>query len=551
MVMFVDAKLEFPLIHEKEVQENHLLLRFRTPANPKINKRKPLVIGLTIDKSWSMKGEKMEAVIDASCALVNWLTRHDAVAIIAYSADVQIIQPVTHLTEKVSVTDKIRNIQVATSTNLSGGWLSALKSLTQSKIPNAYKRVLLLTDGNPTSGIKEKEALVKIAEDHLAMGISTTTIGVGNDFNEEILVEIAKAGGGNFHYIDNPEKASDIFFDEFGDIGALYAQAIDVELQLAPGVRLKQVLSETSHQVLEEFDEFLGDSKTISRQKINLQLGDLRADDIRNLVLRLEIDDRVNQTESPFCEVNVSFYNLLQQNTLESVKETFQFPKGNNKGKQDPDVLVEILIANATTGIKEITDFVKRGHVEDAKALLFGLIQDIKNNLHFAPNALGSVLNRLQVLDTKITTKSDDLNKHLFMNSQIMMKGPEKLDLKDVILHDEIFEYRTTGDIDLYKCPEIKLLLEQKMSDGFRYVVFDFANTSHIDSSAIGMVIQIVGWLRRRGGELVVANIHDSVKKIFEITRLYNHIRVAESLSSAKEILQRIIYANEGDKKPN
>ncbi|TGL86945.1 VWA domain-containing protein [Leptospira congkakensis] len=527
------------------------MLRFRTPANPKIEERKPLVIGLTIDKSWSMKGEKMEAVIDASCALVNWLTRHDAVAIVAYSADVQIIQPVTHLTEKVSVTDKIRNIQVATSTNLSGGWLSALKGLSQSKIPNAYKRVLLLTDGNPTSGIKEKEALVKIAEDHLAMGISTTTIGVGNDFNEEMLVEIAKAGGGNFHYIDNPEKAADIFFDEFGDIGALYAQAIDVELQLAPGVRLKQVLSETSHQIAEEFDEFLGDSKTISRQKINLQLGDLRADDIRNLVLRLEIDDRVNQTESPFCEVNISYYNLLQQNALESAKESFQFPKGKNRGKQDPDVLVEILVANATSGIREISDLIKREHSEDAKALLFGLIKDIKENLHFAPNALGSVLSRLQILETKITTKSDDLNKHLFMNSQIFMKGPEKLDLKDIVLHDEIFEYRTIGDIDLYKCPEIKLLIEQKLSEGYRYIVFDFANTSHIDSSAIGMVIQIVGWLRRRGGELVVANIHDSVKKIFEITRLYNHIRVAETVSSAKDILQRIIYANEGDKKPS
>ncbi|TGK81834.1 VWA domain-containing protein [Leptospira noumeaensis] len=549
--MFVDAKLEYPIIQENEIQETHLLLRFRTPANPNTDDRKPLVIGLTIDKSWSMKGEKMEAVIDASCALVNWLTRNDAVSIVAYSADVQIVLPVTHLTEKISVTDKIRNIQVATSTNLSGGWLSALKNLNQSKIPNAYKRVLLLTDGNPTSGIKEKEALVKIAADHLALGISTTTIGVGNDFNEEMLVEIAKAGGGNFHYIDNPEKASDIFFDEFGDIGALYAQAIDVELQFAPGVRLKQVLSETSHQIAEEFDEFLGDSKTVSRQKINLQLGDLRADDIRNLVLRLEIDDRLNQSELPFCEVNVSYYNLLQQNALESVKDFFAFPKGKNRGKQDPDVLVEILITNATSGIREISDLIKQGHSEDAKALLFGLIHDIKENLHFAPNALGSVLGRLQLLESKITTKSDDLSKHLFMNSQILMKGPEKLDLKDLKLHDEIFEYRTNGDIDLYKCPEIKLLIEQKLSEGFRYIVFDFANTSHIDSSAIGMVIQIVGWLRRRGGELVVANIHDSVKKIFEITRLYNHIRVAENVSSAKDILQRIIYANEGDKKPS
>ncbi|WP_187148065.1 VWA domain-containing protein [Leptospira biflexa] len=545
--MFLEAKLEYPIIKEKEVQENHLLLRFRTPANPNVEERKPLVIGLAIDKSWSMKGEKMEAVIDASCALVNWLTRHDAVSIVAYSADVQLIQPVTHLTEKVSVTDKIRNIQVATSTNLSGGWLSALKSLNQSKIPNAYKRVLLLTDGNPTSGIKDKEALVTIAADHLSMGISTTTIGVGNDFNEEMLVEIAKAGGGNFYYIDNPENASDIFFEEFGDIGALYAQAIDVELQLAPGVRLKQVLSETSHQVMEEFDEFLGDAKTISRQKINLQLGDLRADDLRNLVLRLEIDDRVNETNTPFCEVNVSYYNLLKQNVLESVKQTFSFERGKNTGKQDPDVLVEILISNASLGIKEITDFVRRGHIEDAKTMLFGLIQDIRNNLHYAPNALGSLLNRLLVLESKMTTKSDDLHKHLFMNSQMMSKGPEKIDLKNIEVHNQIFEYHTVGDIDLYKCPEIKQTIEQKMAEGFRYMIFDFSHSSHIDSSAIGMVIQIVGWLRKRGGELVVTNIRDSVKKIFELTRLYNHIRVAESLTSANEVLQRIVYANEGD----
>lgn len=545
--MFLEAKLEYPIIQEKEVQENHLLLRFRTPPNPKVEERKPLVIGLTIDKSWSMKGEKMDAVIDASCSLVNWLTRHDAVSIVAYSSDVQLIQPVTHLTEKVSVTDKIRNIQVATSTNLSGGWLSALKSLSQSNIPNAYKRVILLTDGNPTLGIKEKDALVGIAKDHLAMGISTTTIGVGNDFNEEMLVEIAKAGGGNFYYIDNPENASDIFFQEFGDIGALYAQAIDVELQFAPGVRLKQVLSETTHQVLEEFDEFIGDAKTISRQKINLQLGDLRADDLRNLVLRLQIDDRVHKTETPFCEVNVSYYNLLKQNVLETVKESFSFARGKNRGKQDPDVLVEILIANATEGIKEITDFVKSGHIEDAKTMLIGLIQDIRANVHFAPNALGSLLNRLMVLESKMITKSDDLHKHLFLNSQVLLKGAEKIDLKDVVVHNEIYEYHTTGDIDLYKCPEIKQLMEQKIAEGFRYMIFDFSHTSHIDSSAIGMVIQIVGWLRKRGGELVVTNIHDSVKRIFEITRLYNHIRVAENLSSAKEILQRIVYANEGD----
>jgi Ca-activated chloride channel family protein len=546
--MQIDAKLKFPNVVKGEVQKNHLLLRFRTPANPNIKERKPLVIGLAIDKSWSMKGDKMEAVIEASSSLINWLTRHDAVAIVAYSADVQLIQPITHLTEKISVTDKIRNIQVATSTNLSGGWLSTLKAVAQAKIPNAYKRVILLTDGNPTLGIKEKEALVQIAKDHQTQGITTTTIGVGGDFNEEMLVEIAKAGGGNFYYIDNPETASDIFFTEFGDIGALYGQAIDVELHFAPGVKLNQVLSETTHQIAEEFDEFIGNSKTVSRQKVNLQLGDLRSDDIKNLVLEIEIDESESTPEAPLFEANVSYYNLLENNSLKQIQ--YKLPKeiAKSKGKQDPDVLVEILIANASRGLKEIGEFVKLGQIEVAKAMLTGLINDIQSNKHFAPNALGSVLTRLKVMEAKLLEKSDDIGKQIFFNSQMFARGPEKIDLKDIKVHDEIFIYNTIGDIDLYKCPDIKLSIEQKMSDGFRYAIFNMSNTSHIDSSAIGTMIQIVGWLRKRGGELVVCNIKDSVKKIFEITRLYNHIRVAENETSANEVLQRLIYANSGDK---
>ncbi|MCZ8341580.1 MAG: VWA domain-containing protein [Leptospira sp.] len=546
--MQIEAKLEYPNILVEEVQKNHLLLRFRTPANPNSKERKPLVIGLAIDKSWSMKGEKMDSVIEASSALINWLTRHDAVTIIAYSADVQLIQPITQLTEKISVTDKIQNIQVATSTNLSGGWLSTLKAVANAKIPNAYKRVILLTDGNPTLGIKDKESLVQIAKDHSAAGISTTTIGVGNDFNEEMLVEIAKAGGGNYYYIDNPEKASDIFFTEFGDIGALYGQAIDVELHFAPGVRLNQVLSEIPHQVAEEFDEFLGDAKTISRQKVNLQLGDLRSDDIKNLVLELEIDDRATKVDAPFVETHVSFYNLLEKNSLQNLTHTFKPEKGKARGKQDPDVLVEILIANAARGLHEISEFVKKSQIEDAKAMLLGLIHDIQANKHFSPNALGSVLTRLRAMESKLAEKSEDLNKQIFFNTQVFAKGPERIDLKDIQVHDDIFEYVSVGDIDLYKCPDIKLYVEQRMAEGFRYGVFNLGNTSHIDSSAIGSMIQIVGWLRKRGGELVVCNIKDSVKKIFEITRLYNHIRVAENETVAKELLQRLGFASSGDR---
>lgn len=72
-------------------------------------------------------------------------------------------------------------------------------------------------------------------------------------------------------------------------------------------------------------------------------------------------------------------------------------------------------------------------------------------------------------------------------------------------------------------------------------MIFDLSDTRHIDSSGIGTFIQIVGWLRRRGGELVVCNIVDSVRKVFSITRLENHIRVASSVQEGRDIIQSII----------
>ncbi|TGN10938.1 anti-sigma factor antagonist [Leptospira ilyithenensis] len=545
--MQIEAKFEYPNVVPGVPQENHLLLRLRTPANPSLTQRQPIVIGLAIDKSWSMKGDKIEAVIEASCALVNWLTRHDLLAIIAYSADVQIIQAVTHLTEKISVSDRLRSIQVGTSTNLSGGWLSALRAVEAASVPNAYKRVILLTDGNPTSGIKEPAPFIQIAKDHFARGISTTTIGVGNDFNESMLVDIAKAGGGNFYFVDNPEGASDIFFQEFGDIGALYAQAIDLELTLAPGVHFKELLNDFSHQVSEEIAEFQGDAKSLGRQKINIQTGDIRSDDIRNIVVKLEIDESIRKIEEPVFHSKVTYYNLVNQMKLESQEMDFPIQYGDVKGKQDPDVLVEMLVANAGKGISKISELVKQGNLEDARLILLGLIQDIEANKQFSPNALGSLVHRLQLMDAKIQEKSNNLTKHIFAGSSFIARGPEKIDMKGVQVHDEIFEFKTKGDIDLYKCPEIKTMVEKKLEEGFRYVVFDFSDTAHIDSSAIGTLIQIVGWLRRRGGEFIAANIRDSVKKVFEITRLYNHIRVAETLPLARETLQRIIFANQGE----
>ncbi|MCC5815432.1 MAG: anti-sigma factor antagonist [Leptospira sp.] len=544
--MQIEGKLEYPSTVPGKAVDNHLLIRLKTPPVVK-GQRQPLIVGLAIDKSWSMKGEKIDAVIDAACSLVNWLTRLDYLAVIAYSNDVQVVQATTNLTEKVSVTDKIRNVQVATSTNLSGGWLQTLRAVDSKKVEGAFRRVILLTDGNPTLGIKEPEQLIQLAKDHAAKGISTTTIGVGDDFNEEMLRSIAEAGGGNFYFIDNPEQASDIFFQEFGEIGALYAQAIELKVNLPQGFEYKNILNNLSCEVENNLTGASAGLGAIGKQELTIQVGDLRSDDIKNILIH--VNTNASKTPGQKIELSASYYNLMDGTKMETVESSMDVQVSSSLSKQDPDVLVELLVTETAESIMSASQMLRDGLSNEALNMVRGQIEKLKASKHYAPNTLGSLLSRLEVLESRIKENSKTASKtFLATATNISSKGSDSLDFKDVVFHDRIFVYESKGDIDLYKCPEIKALVQEKMKEGFRFVVFDLGGTPHIDSSAIGTLIQIVGWLRRRGGELMVINLKDAVHKVFEITKLYNHIRVESNMDGAQETVNRILITREGDK---
>lgn len=529
--MEIEVKLENKVTPPKSTTTNYLLIKMKTPpVHP--GQRHPLVIGLAIDKSWSMKGEKIDSTIEAACALVNWLTRNDYICVVAYSADVQIIQPLIQLKDKLSVIDKIRNIKVATSTNLSGGWLQALKIIENSNIPNSYKRVILLTDGQATLGIKDPEQFVKIAQDHHARGISTTTIGFGADFNEASLREIAVAGGGNFYFVSNPEEASEIFFREFGEIGSLYGQAVELRLKFSPGVRL-----------LEMFNDY--PFSLDSDGNLTIQAGDIRADDLRNIVLALEINSGASGfNPSNIATVTASFYNLFHNMKLENTQAQTSLLVSESANEQpDLEVIIERMIYSSARAAIKAARHLQDGDMETAKSLIQTAIERLEANIHLAPETLNPVLNRLKNTFHKIKTNIQLAGKHIMATGSEIYSRIEIVETGGVETHDRIFEYKIEGDIDLYKCPDLKALVQSQMKEGFKFIIFDLENTMFIDSSGIGTFIQISTWLRKRGGEFIVTNIRDSVKKVFELTRLENHIRLAKTVDEARDIIENIIQS--------
>lgn len=548
--MEIEAKLEFSQIPSKEKEaENSLLIRLKTTSQASTKKRQPLVIGLAIDKSWSMKDEKIEATLEAAASFVNWLTRMDYVAVVAYSNDVQVVSALTALSEKISTVDKIKAIQVGTSTNLSGGWLQTLRMVESAEVNNAFKRVILLTDGNPTLGVKDLEPLIQIAKDHKQRGITTTTVGFGEDFNEITLQEIATAGGGNFYYIDTPEKVSDIFFQEFGDIGSLYGQAVEIEVKTSKGTSITEVVNEYQYQISESFEKFSGDASIQSSQKCIIQTGDIRVDDIKSVVVNLKSNPGILDSSKPFLEIKASFYNVENDLKMETVSTTSTIETASAFTKPDPDVVVEKLILEVGKSMVRISTLITEGRTEEAKNLLNLIKSRLETNRHYSPYALDSLLQRVENLEMKLKAKAQTISKQFMaVGVALASKSNERLDLKGVAVHNDIFTYATQGDVDLYNCPEIKTEIEQYIYRGYRFGKFDLNKTSHLDSSGIGTIIQVAGWLRRRGGELVLYGLRDSVQKLFEITKLHHHLTVTNSEPEADALIQTIIQERNKEK---
>ena len=85
------------------------------------------------------------------------------------------------------------------------------------------------------------------------------------------------------------------------------------------------------------------------------------------------------------------------------------------------------------------------------------------------------------------------------------------------------------GEIDLYNAPNIKKEVENCMQKGNKKITINLKNVSYIDSSGIGALISILSNLKKVGGELKLLHVYDSVKKVFELTKLTSFFQIYEN----------------------
>lgn len=242
--------------------------------------RVPLNISIVIDHSGSMAGEKMENAKKAAQEIITKLTADDFVSVVIYDSGVELIQPSVRAIDKDPILKKIEKIKDGSSTNLWGGTEKGYEQVKLNYKKNYLNRVLLISDGLVNEGITSGFEIRKKVEAYKNdEGITLSSFGVGLDYNELLMTDMAEAGSGNYYFIEKPDQIASLFEKELNGMLKVAAQNAELKIQIPAGVKVQKVFTFKPVQ---------------NGNELVFKMNDLFSEETKGIMIRFSLDNGVS-----------------------------------------------------------------------------------------------------------------------------------------------------------------------------------------------------------------------------------------------------------------
>ena len=265
-------------------------------------------IAIVLDKSGSMNGEKMERAKDAAIMAIQRLNQQDIAAVVSYDSTVRVNMPATKVTDKNAFRTSIKRIRANGNTALFAGVSKGAYEVQKFLQRERVNRIILLSDGLANVGPSSPAALGRLGASLGKEGISVTTVGLGLDYNEDLMTRLAGMSDGNHAFAETGNDLAKIFDAEFGDVLSVVAQEVAVTIRCLPGIRPVRVV---------------GRDATIIGQTVAVNLHQLYGEQEKFVVVEVELPAGEEGISQQVATVDVDYFNTvtLQQDQLAGAVE--------------------------------------------------------------------------------------------------------------------------------------------------------------------------------------------------------------------------------------
>lgn len=354
--MQITPHLDFDLVAVEQDDQLTLMLEITAPPAPVGEERPPATVQVVLDRSGSMAGARLYTALVALDRLVARLDENDRFGLVAFDDTVDVVVPAGMLHSKHLVRQAIAAIGPGATTNLSGGYTRGLQEARR-VVADGGATVLLLSDGMANVGVCEPdqlEALAAMAQRHR---ITTTTLGLGLGYDEVLLSAIARGGAGSAHFAEEPDAAA---AQVAGEIEGLLRQAAQsVNLVVRPSGDVGQLML---HNDL---------PATVIDDGVMIELGDLRHDETRRLVLSFSVPAMPSLGLAKVADLALSYVELpsLTSHTVEVPVHVNVVPGDQAAGRiADPVVTSERIFQQVQEAKRRAGDALREGDAAQAAA---------------------------------------------------------------------------------------------------------------------------------------------------------------------------------------
>jgi Ca-activated chloride channel family protein len=262
-------------------QKTVIKIALDAPFAPRPDQRPPVNLALVLDRSGSMSGNKIAKAREAAIEAVRRLADGDLFSLVVYDDSVETLVPAQPVSDIGDIEARIRRIRPGGSTALFGAVSQGAAEVRKHLDGSYVHRVVLLSDGLANVGPSHPADLARLGAALLKEGISVTTVGVGTDFNEDLMTQLAERSDGNHYFVESSRDLPRIFAAELGDVLSVVAHKVVISIECPAGVKPLRII---------------GREGSIKGQRVEVRMNQLYGGQEKYALLEVEVPaSRANQ----------------------------------------------------------------------------------------------------------------------------------------------------------------------------------------------------------------------------------------------------------------